>query len=339
LKACYVTHRPSFPREQRLIASLRKTMSVRIVKPWRFAGVLSPSPITLFKLASIGVQVLPLTELIVLDNVTSLATPMLHRKKVILEYSVPLSVEIDWLGHKKFALLAFRAEAAAIRHSKVTICPNDLMARRCLELGAARTFVIPNYPMRSFKASVAPETWRRLNGLPADGHFALFVGGGRMREIYGLEMMLESWKIVEEAQADAWLIIVGPLSFDWTNQRISALGLRRVKLVGWQNGSILPNWIGASDVCLAPRTPGFPRIYYNDQDSTKIPEYAALSKPIVAAGYAPSSQYLLVECNDRAFAEGILHAFEGRVPQPAPHFWEEVEPILYRAVEYASRTR
>ena len=160
-----------------------------------------------------------------------------------------------------------------------------------------------------------------------------------MREIYGLEMMLESWKIVEEAQADAWLIVVGPLPSDWTAQKISALGLRRVKLVGWQNISILPNWIDASDVCLAPRTPGFPRMYYNDQDSTKIPEYAALRKPIVAAGYAPSSQYLLVECNHRAFAEGILQAFEGLVQGPTPHFWEEVEPILYQAVECASGTR
>jgi len=86
-------------------------------------------------------------------------------------------------------------------------------------------------------------------------------------------------------------------------------------------------------VCLAPRTPGFPKRFYDDKDSTKISEYAALEKPIVAAGYAPSSQYLLVDQTPRAFAEGIMKGLDGKITPPKPHHWEENEPWMLTWLE------
>jgi hypothetical protein len=90
------------------------------------------------------------------------------------------------------------------------------------------------------------------------------------------------------------------------------------------------NWINGADLCVAPRTPGFSAAFYNDKDSTKISEYAAFKKPIVATCYSPSEQYLLVSPNPVEFAEGILKGIEGKINPSKPHFWEENELKLLR---------
>ena len=109
--------------------------------------------------------------------------------------------------------------------------------------------------------------------------------------------------------------------------------MKRILLPGRGSGKDVANWINCADLCVAPRTPGFSSLFYNYKDSTKISEYAAFKKPILATCYAPSKQYLLVDPKPSAFAEGILKGIDGRIALSHPHFWEENELRLIKSLE------
>jgi len=133
---------------------------------------------------------------------------------------------------------------------------------------------------------------------------------------------------------DARLFIVGPYhDLNLHSSDIGRLHNLGAHLVGRVPHDEISQWISAADVCLSQRTPGFPTRYYNHQDSLKISEYAALRKPIVAAGYAPSSQYLSSKQNPDAYSRTILQALNGDAPIPVPMFWEENIPVLDEAYD------
>ena len=90
------------------------------------------------------------------------------------------------------------------------------------------------------------------------------------------------------------------------------------------NRKNVANWINCADLCVAPSTSGFSDYFYNFKDSTKISEYAALKKPIVATCYAPSRQYLSVEASPITFAEGIMNGLDGKVGPSEAHFWDKM---------------
>lgn len=338
-RICFVTHRPTGVEQHRFISSLSKVSDVEIIKPWFYSDhsvyfiSLKRDTKTLLTFASLILQTLPTRDPIFLDSIDVLVFPCLT-KKVILEFSTPLHIEMEWLGYKTLCKLARRMSKLIIKKSILVICANQVMRKYCIDLGAKQTCIVPNYPKKDFRATVNVETWRGIHGIPINSKVAIFVSGGRMREIYGLDLLLQSWKLVERCKENVMLIIIGPAPFEWLRNYVRKLGLDSIRPMGVQNHKNIPNWINASDVCLAPRTPGFPSDWYNDKDSTKISEYAALRKPIVAAGYLPSNQYLLVDRTPEALAEGILRAFDGKVKPAEPHFWEENEDRLLKAVKY-----
>ena len=336
----FVTHRPTGVEQRRFASSLSKVNDVRIIKPWFspyhsvYLVSLKGDTQTLLKFGSLILQTLPVKNPIFLDSIDVLVFPCLTRK-VILEFSTPLHIEMEWLGYRTFCKFAHRMLNLFIKKSMLVVCANRVMEEYCIDLGAGQTCVVPNYPERDFMATVNTENWREIHGIPIDSEVAIFVSGGRMREIYGLDLLLHSWKLVERYRENVMLIIIGPAPFEWLRNHARKLGLESIRPIGGQNHKDIPNWINASDVCLAPRTPGFPSEWYNDKDSTKISEYAALKKPIVAAGYLPSNQYLLVDRKPKALAEGILRAFDGKVKPAEPRFWEENEDRFLKAVKYA----
>jgi len=339
-KMYFVTHRPMGVEQRRFISSLSKVNDVRVIKPWFYSDYsvylisLKRDTKSLLTLASLALQTLPTRNPIFLDSIDVFVFSCLT-KRVILEFSTPLHVEMEWLGYKTMCRLAHKMLDVIIKKSILVICANEVMRDYCVDLGNKETCIIPNYPRRDFKATTDAETWRTLHGISLDSKVAIFVSGGRMREIYGLDLLLQSWKLVEKRKENVMLIVIGPTPFDWLRNQVKRLGLNGIHTVGVQNYETIPNWINASDVCLAPRTPGFPSDWYNDKDSTKISEYAALEKPIVAAGYLPSSQYLLVDRTSEEFAEGILTAFDGKVKPSKPRFWEDNEDRLLKSVSYA----
>ena len=213
------------------------------------------------------------------------------------------------------------------------IAVNDLMAKYCTELGAKFVIVIPNYPVKTFQSSVDASKWKMMKGLPLSDNVVLFSGGARVREIYGLDMLLKSWQIVQDLNKSANLVILGSDSIDYIRDFVKSQGLKRVILPGRVGMGDVANWINSARVCVAPRTPGFSDTFYNDQDSNKIAEYAAFKKPIVASGYAASEQYLRVPQDPESFAEGILKGLEGKIRPSICHFWDDNEPRLLKALE------
>jgi glycosyltransferase involved in cell wall biosynthesis len=266
------------------------------------------------------------------DNVALHSAQPRSKKDLVVDFRTPFPLELAWLGHRSLASLA-RAFERTLKDLPLVLAANERMASLCKELGAVFVQVIPNYPTTSFKPTVEPEKWKIQHGLSSEDRVVLFTGGVRLREIYGLDLLLEAWRLVENLQPSAVLVIIGDDSIPYAKGRIRSLNIRRYLLEGRINFSGVANWINSADVCLAPRTPGFPRSLYDDEDSTKISEYAALEKPIVAAGYAPSSQYLLVAQNPEDFAEGIMQGFDGKISNPKPHYWEENEESMLRLLE------
>jgi len=268
----------------------------------------------------------------IMDVVASVAFPLRRKKDLVVDFRTPFPLELSWLGHRYLASLA-RAFEKNIKDVNLVFAANEKMALFCEELGANNVQVLPNYPPKSFKSTVELERWKMEHGLVQEDQVVLFTGGVRLKEIYGIDLLLDSWKLVENSDDSCFLIILGDDSIDYIRQRARILNIRHLLLPGRVRLADVANWINCADVCLVPRTPGFPTYFYNDKDSTKISEYAALGKPIVATGYSPSSQYLLVEQNPEAFAEGILKGLDGKITPPKPHYWEENEPVLLSALE------
>ena len=269
----------------------------------------------------------------VLDAVASPCYLLRNRRNLVVDFRMPLAPQLAWLGHLTMARAIERMEKACIMNRDLVIAANEMMAEKCREMGAVEVEVIPNYPTKDFKPNVESSEWRRMNGFDHDVHLAVFGGGVWIREIYGLDMLLKSWKIVEKSVDNGYLVILGYLPVDRLRREMYSLGIGRVLLTGRVSMCSVANWVNSADVCLAPRTPGFPNAFYDDKDSTKISEYAALGKPIVAAGYAPSSQYLLVDRTPEDFAEGIMKGFDGGIGSAEPHYWEECEPSMLEMFE------
>jgi len=230
-------------------------------------------------------------------------------------YAEKLSLEYRTLGG-----LAALVERKLASRADFLLSVNDILASRLKNLTGKKVYVVPNYPTKSFKANRERE--EILRELGVDGPIALFVGG--LTYTYDFNLLL---KAASELKHIRFVIIgSGPL---WSYLRSKAPP--NMLLLGWKPHHEVPDYINAADVCLAPIKSYTPKPVSNDQDVWKISEYAALGKPIIATGLAPSKQYLLVR-GAAGFVQGIIDALRGNVPKPEPKFWEEhSEPILFEA--------
>jgi glycosyltransferase involved in cell wall biosynthesis len=254
-----------------------------------------------------------------------------QRKNIVVDFRTPFSYEMKWLGHSVLSSIA-RMMEKSLRNVGLITAANELMAKYCTQLGAKNVKIIPNYPPRDFKSSVEPSKWKTLHNLPLNSVIVLFSGGVRLKEIYGLDLLLESWKLVENSLNAPTLVILGDERVDYIKKKAQTLAIKRLLLPGHVRVRDVANWISCADLCVAPRTPGFSDAFYNDKDSTKISEYAAFKKPIVATCYAPSDQYMLVPPNSISFSEGIIKGLSGTINPSKPHFWEENETTLLNAL-------
>ena len=268
----------------------------------------------------------------IVDIVASPAALFRRRSNLVVDFRTPYPLELTWLGHRTLASLAGAFERI-VGGLEMVFAANERMALLCSDLGAQRVHVIPNYPTRGFKPNVPSDKWRVQHGLAPEAKIALFTGGVRLREIYGLDLLLASWRMVEDLEPSCVLVILGDTELEYMGQAVARMGIRRLRLPGRVDLQGLANWVNCADLCLAPRTPGFPSAFYDDKDSTKISEYAALEKPILASGYAPSAQYLLVDPTLDAFSEGIVKGLEGKIEPARPHYWEENERTMLSLLE------
>lgn len=336
------THRPNGVYEQKFYRTLNKHFSVSLLLPESNNSRNSVYLITLGKNLSSFLKLLKLTfasatrvgqGIKIVDVIDSsfFLSPM--EKELVLLFGTPMQHEMRWLRYPKFAVKYVKfAQDLLIRKAQLVIAYNEMMAEYCKLVGAHEVIICPNYPLQNFKPTISKDAFIASSEIPKNTKIALFVAGGRMLEIYGLELLINAWSLVEKKLRDVCLVILGPAPTFWIKQSVEKLGIKHLFVFGLVPHSSLPNWINVADVCLAPRTPGFPVEFYNDKDSTKINEYAALSKPIVACGYSPSPRYLLVSQTPHELAEGILKAFAGEVRPATPHYWEENESLIINTI-------
>jgi glycosyltransferase involved in cell wall biosynthesis len=269
----------------------------------------------------------------VMIDVNALICAKLRSKKnLVVDFRTPFSYELNYLGHGLLSKVAKNNEFS-LKHIGLVTAANELMAQYCAKHGAKNVVIIPNYPKEIFRTQLNEQKHKIQLGVPPEEKIVLFTGGVRVKEIYGSDLLLESWSIVEKTQDHCTLVVLGDDSVEYMKTKVRKLKLRKVHFPGIVSGIGVASWIERANVCVAPRTPDFSNEYYNDKDSTKISEYAAFKKPIVATRYAPSSQYMLVDPNPAAFSEGILKGLAGNITPSKPHFWEENEPLLLNSLQ------
>lgn len=325
---------PVPPRYKKLSRSIRKIAQVYLRTGFFIptARSLGMNVSTVLAYATLFCKSFRRSRPAIVDIHASVYMLLSRNRNMVVDFRTPFPLELEWFGYRNLASLARRMEKTI--QNRLVIAANERMASLCKELGAVSVQVLPNYPTRDFKATVKPEKWKTMHGLDPEGHAVLFTSSkirSRLRSIYGLDLLLESWKLVEQS-ADAVLVILADPD-EYLYMRMQSLGIRHLVLPGTASYCGVANWVNCADVCVAPRTPGFPKNFYDDKDSTKISEYAAFRKPIVAAGYAPSSQYLLVDQTPEALAEGIMKGLNGRITPPKPHYWEENESLMLSFLE------
>jgi hypothetical protein len=319
-------------RYNRILKSISKIARAQLVTGTLFPTIhLRMNADTVLAYLALSVKSLKWRGPALMDVVAAPCVLLRGKNSLVVDFRTPFQSELEWLGHGFLASLA-RTFERTLKSAELAFAANEKMASICKDLGARSVHVIPNYPTRSFRQTTKHEKWKTLHGLTETDRIVLFTGGVRLREIYGLDLLLDCWKLIE-ATDPSYLVILGDDSLRYIREKINLLKLKHVLLPGMVRVGDVANWINCADVCVAPRTPGFPQRFYDDKDSTKISEYAALRKPIVAAGYASSNQYLLVDQTPEALAEGIFKGLDGKVNLPTPHFWEENEPMMLSLLE------
>lgn len=245
---------------------------------------------------------------------------VLRRKRYILDYRSPWAIEVarefgkgPWLYISRFF------EQFALKHAWIVTLTTSKLYKSVKGFGKP-TFVIPNYPLKSFGDKVTPkDIFRMQHGCNENSQIVLFVG--KLSHVEGADLLPEIMKKVlrEEENVVFWIVGDGPLFPRLRDFAKKFPG--RIMLFGWQAHTQIPNYIAAADVCIAPRHASIYSVFYNEEGLHKISEYMFFEKPIVACGIAESSEYLLVRENE--MAEGILRALRGAAPKPKRKTWED----------------
>lgn len=165
------------------------------------------------------------------------------------------------------------------------------------------------YPMDSKSARITC-------GFESTNKIVLFVGN--FVEWYDLSLLIRSFKIISASIKEARLVLVGDGRLtNSIRMQIKDLGLEeRVVLTGRMAHGKIPQFISASDVCVAPFTR---EVNENiDLSPMKLFEYLAVARPVVASDiggldrYAENipSLYLVKIEDDEAFALKIIELLE-----------------------------
>lgn len=242
----------------------------------------------------------------------------LRRGRYILEYRSPWALQIKQeFGSGPWARLSAVIEDIALKYAKVITLTTSRLVARVKRYGKP-VFVIPNYPLKTFRVTVSRAEFRKRHGVCSDKKVVLFVG--RLSRVEGADMLCNIVaRVLEKTDTVFWIVGDGPLYplLERCRERFPS----NVRLFGWRPHEEIPNFINAADICIVPRHKVPYSHFYNEEGVTKISEYMFFGKPIVACGIAESRQYLLVD--EKEMAEGIIKALNGEVPYSSRRTWED----------------
>ncbi len=255
-------------------------------------------------------------------------------KPLIYDYRSPWPERLKQYFHSgNIGKIGEKIEELFIKNSDVVITANRYLLKRALKEGAAEACIIPNYPPKSFKPSKTKNEWKKEKKVSENTKVALFVG--RLTNTFDFPLLLKSWKMVETRckNCELWIIGDGPL-LPKIKHLIEKNKLKKVKIWGWRPYQEIPNWINASDACLAPikKIQGTLN-FYNEEGIWKISEYTAVNKPTLATNIKRDiGQCIIVKDDPNEFSEKLLKLLHGEINvNLKPVFWEDVsEPLLLK---------
>lgn len=248
-----------------------------------------------------------------------LAIPVILRRRFYtLEYRSPWSLQVKQeFGNSPLVKLSAIIESIALKYAKVITLTTSKLVMRVKGYGKP-IFVIPNYPLKTFRVTVSKEEFRKRHHVHSGEKVVLFVG--RLSRVEGADMLCDiATKVLETIDAVFWIVGDGP--FYPLLERSGKKFSNRFRLFGWRPHSEIANFVNAADVCIVPRHKVPYSFIYNEEGVSKISEYMFFGKPIVACGIAESDQYLLVD--KKEMADGIIKALKGEVPCSTRRTWED----------------
>lgn len=309
-------------RLSRVYTSLRKKYDVSILDPTlkscetkQFGRVTSAA--LRWPIYSLQIFVAKSNILHFFDSPNFVAIPMIYKKpRFVFDYRTFFSEKLE-MDYPPLVNFAYWVESKLVKRAEIMLTVNDILAKLIRNRYRRKAYVVPNYPLKNFVPKKNKWEIRGNVTKPIILFHAYF------SHIIDFKNLLKCAK--ELPKCDFWLIGDGPLR-SWAQQHASS----NVKFLGYIPHKEIADYVNASDVGIVPIKPVLKSPISNDQDLQKVGELAALGKPIVASGIAPSSQYLLVK--PKELAKGLKEALSGNIPVPIPHFWENhSEKVLFEA--------
>ncbi len=208
---------------------------------------------------------------------------------LVVEYGGPAEWQArDWGAQLRDEQLAERAEQACLRHAHVVLTTTETLRDEALSRGVAPKRIV-FHPVGVDPAVFDPSRFgerdrlrvRAELGVPADSVVAAF--SGSFREAHGVERLAEAVRLLATEDAD-WLsrrrlhfLLVGD-GPELADARAQLAGLGFVTFTGLVPLARMPEYLAASDICVAPFLPSLGGL-----SPTKLFEYMAMAKPIVAS--------------------------------------------------------
>ncbi|MGI0026694.1 MAG: glycosyltransferase, partial [Nitrosopumilaceae archaeon] len=233
--------------------------------------------------------------------------PWFANTAYVYDYRSPWSKEVEIeFGKGILSKVAGIIERRIRSKALAIVVVSSQMVKDVEHLGK-KVFVVPNYPLESFLPSKTKESIRSLTGCNQHSKVVVFVG--KLSRVEGADMLE---KIAEGLSSltdvKLWIVGDGPLKAQM--EELAHKYPSTVTFFGWVDYRDVPNYIAASDVCIVPRHKNQFSEYYNEQGVTKIAEYIAMGKPVVACNIAQSTNYILQ--SEESFIDGIKTALDGR---------------------------
>ena len=188
--------------------------------------------------------------------------------------------------------------------------------------------IIPNYPEKSFVREVKVTVREKLD-IPSNTKIFGFIG--KLSRMEGTDLLVEvAVKLSNIENVELWIIGDGPLRN--MVKRISER-FSNIRWFGWIDRKNLPSYIASLDYGLVPRHKNPYKVFYNHEGITKIGEYFAYGKPVLASGIAPSPYYMVVDPEE--YADTVVKVAKGELEPPKPPrnlFWETFSEATVKAV-------
>jgi hypothetical protein len=248
-----------------------------------------------------------------------LAIPLiLRRKKYLLEYRSPWSIEVEAeFGKGPWVRLSEIIENAALKNAlAITLTTSKLSEK--VGVYSKPIIIIPNFPTKKFRVNINADNFKRKYGVKISEKIVLFVG--KLTHVEGADLLPNIIEhVLKTANCVFWIVGDGTL-LPFLRTFEAKFG-DRIKLFGRQPHEEIANFINAANVCLVPRHASKYSQFYNEEGLHKVAEYMFFSKQIVACGIAESDQYLLVKENE--MAEATIKALAGKTLVSKPKTWED----------------